>query len=959
MKKILLLMLSLVMVTTMMAEGVTPDEALNQARNFVKNRENKGMRPHRAPGTAASRLVMAKQVNGLYVFNVAKDEGFVIVSNDDRTEPILGYSDNGHFDPDNMPENMKAWLKGYADQIAWLNEHGDEADAVATLPTLTGTPVKQPIAPLITTLWNQDTPYNDLAPYYGVSGGNYVYSVTEVNGYEHCATGCVATAMAQVMNFNRWPEGNSSAIPSYTWENANVSLAGLPATTFDWNNMIDDYDSGYTTAEGTAVAKLMRYCGQSVSMNYGPSSGANTAKVADALKDYFDYSSTTTYKDRSLYTYAGWIELLYNELAQGRPMVFSGQSTGGGHAFVCDGYQSEDYFHINWGWGGQSDGYFKLSVMNPKEQGIGGSSSDDGFNFGQGAIVGIQKNGGTGKVLNVPTSNFSLSLQGIDFSKNSVALGETVEVTFRIKNDGPDEYSGDIWICIPINGNNVLQTGKTFTIPAGETKDCVIPYTPDRYYGTFSIRAYRPTGGGYYNRIGTLSKTLTVTQGSGGSNNVTLTVSDPVVENSEFDYSGGGGRQHYKLYGTKFNATITVTNETDTDYDGTFLWVLIPSGESASVNDIPLKVSANSHVDIPISVKNLDYNHNYYVLQTSYIKNNSYSWVVNGYYHPKGAIMTYSDDGASTIAIPSGTSFNAATDAPEALAVNVSGTGITSITPNSLANTVYIYSGTKPSGLDGKNVVKYDNGNYTAETITLTDNKDFYSPVDFTAEKIEFNYDFTVAANGTNGWNTLVLPFNVTSVTADDAAIDWFHSSSDKSKNFWVKSFARDESTQVYFDFVEEMKANTPYIVAFPGNKWGSKWDMSNKTIKFIGENVTVSNSEAVKSVTGSAYRFVGNTVQDNTANIYSLNEQGNLFVLNQSAGSAPFRAFFKPGTFDISVTSLSLGSVTGGTTSIDDLPATLDQETGAWYSIDGRRLNGQPTQKGVYIKNGKKTIIK
>ena len=179
-------------------------------------------------------------------------------------------------------------------------------------------------------------------------------------------------------------------------------------------------------------------------------SGANTAhEVAVALKQYFDYSSTTTYKDRSLYSYANWIELLYNELAQGRPMVFSGQSTGGGHAFVCDGYQSEDYFHINWGWGGQSDGYFKLSVMNPKEQGIGGSSSDDGFNFGQGAIVGIQKNGGTGTVLNVPTSNCSLSLQSIDFSKNPVALGETVEVTFRITNNGPDEYSGDIWVYVP------------------------------------------------------------------------------------------------------------------------------------------------------------------------------------------------------------------------------------------------------------------------------------------------------------------------------------------------------------------------------------------------------------------------------------------------------------------------------------------------------------------------------
>ena len=947
MKKILLLMLSLVMVTTMMAEGVTPDEALNQARNFVKNRENKGMRPHRAPGTAASRLVMAKQVNGLYVFNVAKDEGFVIVSNDDRTEPILGYSDNGHFDPENMPENMRAWLQGYADQIAWLNEHGDEGSAVATLPSLTSTPVKQPIAPLVSTLWNQDTPYNDQAPYYN---GNS-YSTTAADGYKHCATGCVATAMAQVMNFNRWPEGNSSAIPSYTWENANVSLAGLPATTFDWNNMIDNYKNGYTAAEGAAVAKLMRYCGQSVNMNYGPSSGANTAKVADALKDYFDYSSTTTYKDRSFYTYAGWIELLYNELAQGRPMVFSGQSTGGGHAFVCDGYQSEDYFHINWGWGGQSDGYFKLSVMNPSEQGIGGSSSDDGFNFGQGAIVGIQKNGGTGTVLDVPTSNFSLSLQSINFSKNPVALGETVEVTFRITNNGPDEYSGDIWIYF--NGLS-LMTGKTFTIPAGETKDCVIPYTPDRYYGNFSVQAYRPTGGGYYNRIGTLSKTLTITQGSGGSNNVTLTVSDPVVENTT---SRGNS---FNLYGNQFNATVRVSNETGTDYDGDFIWLFYPAGAtSAAVNTIPMNVPANSYVDMEVSVKNLDYSNTYYGFRPGYIQNNTRAWSNTQFYYMTGGIIAYSENGESTVKIPSGTSFNAATDAPEALAVNVSGTGITSITPNSLANTVYIYSGTKPSGLDGKNVVKYDNGNYTAETITLTDNNGFYSPVDFTADKVEFNYDFTVAADGTNGWNTLILPFNVTSVTADDAAIDWFHSSSDKGKNFWVKAFYSDEATQVYFDFVDEIKANTPYIVAFPGNKWGKKWDMSDKALKFIGENVTVSNSEAVKSVTGSAYRFVGNTVQDNTANIYSLNEQGNLFVLNQSAGSAPFRAFFKPGTFDISVTSLSLGSVTGGTTSIDDLPATLDQETGAWYSIDGRRLNGQPTQKGVYIKNGKKTIIK
>ncbi len=949
MKKILLLMLSLVMVTTMMAEGVTPDEALNQARNFVKNRENKGMRPHRAPGTATSRLVMAKQVHGLYVFNVAKDEGFVIVSNDDRTEPILGYSDNGHFDPENMPENMRAWLQGYADQIAWLNEHGDEESAVATMPSLTSTPVKQPIAPLITTLWNQDAPYNDLAPYYGVSNDSYVYSITEEVGYKKCATGCVATAMAQVMNFNRWPEGNSSAIPSYTWENANVELAGLPATTFDWNNMIDYYKNGYTEAEGTAVATLMRYCGQSVSMNYGPSSGAYTREVANALKQYFDYSSTTTYKDRSLYSYANWIELLYNELAQGRPMVYNGSSSGGGHAFVCDGYQSEDYFHINWGWGGQSDGYFKLSVMNPSEQGIGGSSSDDGFNFGQGAIVGIQKNGGTGTVLDVPISNCSLSLQSINFSKNPVALGETVEVTFRITNNGPDEYSGDIWIVF----NNAARTGKTFTIPAGETKDCVIPYTASGIIGTVYIQAYRPVGNSY-TQIGKTSKPLTITQGSGStSSNIDLG-SSIVVENTEII----NGNNYY-LYGNSFKGLVTITNpEPNTNYSGTYQCDLYDANNNLITRfGDNITVPANSSITIPLKCSGLEKGKTYHVLAI-YVKGGGWSgWTTLANYTVTAGIVTYRSDGSlsvdrvtsSNYSVPSGV-----------LAVDLTTTtDITSITSNNEPNClVLISSGTnKPSGAN--NVVVKNGSNYTAETITLTDNKGFYSPVDFTADKVEFNYDFTVAADGTNGWNTLILPFNVTSVTADDAAIDWFHSSSDKGKNFWVKAFYSDEATQVYFDFVDEIKANTPYIVAFPGNKWGKKWDMSNKALKFIGENVTVSNSEAVKSVTGSAYRFVGNTVQDNTANIYSLNEQGNLFVLNQSAGSAPFRAFFKPGIFDASVTSLSLGSVTGGTTSIDDLPATLDQETGAWYTIDGRRLNGQPTQKGVYIKNGKKTIIK
>lgn len=956
MKKFLLLMLSLFMVTMANAEGVTPKQALEKARNFVQKRENSGNRPKKMPGTAASRLVEAQQVHGLYVFNVAKDEGFVIVSNDDRTEPILGYSDNGHFDPENMPENMRAWLQGYADQIAWLNEHGDEESAVATMPSLTGTPVKQPIAPLMTTLWNQDTPYNDLCPEYATG--------------EKSATGCVATAMAQVMKYHEWPQAQTLAVPGYDKDYNNspcIPVAALPATVFDWSNMLEVYPYHYdsnnvkiadcTDAEATAVATLMRYCGQSLKMNYGASSGTSTHLVADALKTYFNYATTTTYKDRSHYSYANWIELLYNELSQGRPMVYNGSSSGGGHAFVCDGYQNEDYFHINWGWGGMSDGYFKLSVMNPYSQGIGGSSSDDGFNFGQGAIVGIQKNGGTGTVLDVPTSNFSLSLQSVTFSPGStIALGETVNVTFRVRNSGPDDYNGDIWVYV--NGQG-LMTGKTFNIAAGETKDCVVPYTPSGFTGSVNIQAYTPNGFGTYNRLGNASATLTVTQGSGNPTSSNILLGRSIeVENSEL-VNGN----NYNVYGTAFKGTLTVTNsEANTDYYGVYICDLYGYdnnnqwGQKARFIAEYLTVPANSSITIPLEYNGLESGKTYYLYDT-YGSNYQNAWENIANYAVKPGIVTYLADGSLSVAKVTSSNFSVPSGV---LAVDLTTTtNITSITNENEPNCLVLISSgtTKPSGAN--NVVVKNGSNYTAETITLTDNHDFYSPVDFTADKVEFNYDFTVAADGTNGWNTLILPFNVTSVTADDAVIDWFHSSSDSGKNFWVKTFDSDESTQVYFDFVDEMKANTPYIVAFPGNKWGKKWDMSNKTLKFIGENVTVANSEGVKSITGSAYRFVGNTVKDNTANIYSLNEQGNLFVLNQSAGSAPFRAFFKPGIFDASVTSLSMGSVTGGTTAIGDLPSTLDYESDVWYSIDGRRLTGKPTQKGVYINNGKKTIIK
>ena len=327
------------------------------------------------------------------------------------------------------------------------------------------------------------------------------------------------------------------------------------------------------------------------------------------------------------------------------------------------------------------------------------------------------------------------------------------------------------------------------------------------------------------------------------------------------------------------------------------------------------------------------------------------------YFTVKPAITTYAADGTETFTKPSSTSYTAPANA---LVVDVCGTGITSITPNSQPNAIYIYSGTKPTGLEGKNVVQQLGDGYSAESISLTDGYDFFTPVDIESGPIKFTYNFTVGADGTNGWNTLMLPFEAEGVTADETDIDWFHSSTDTGKNFWLKKFVNDDATHVYFDYEDELavQPNTPYIIAFPGDHWGAAWDLSTKEIKFIGAG-TIHKNDAFSSVTGANYRFIGSTMQNNTTNIYCLNASGNKFELKETGGSGPFRAFFKPGIFDSSITSLGIGS--GDATSIS-LPTINDQRStinSGWYTLNGMRLDGKPTTQGVYIHNGKKIVIK
>ena len=453
------------------AENITTEQALNEAMNFLMSQETTSGKPRRAQGTTP-QLTLASRVSGLYVFNVENDGGFVVVSNDDRTRPILGFGESGSFDPDVMPDNMRAWLQGYADEIAWLQEHGSTATDPRKARNKVGTHSTAAVVPLCTSTWNQDTPYNNLCPTY--SDGWY--------GSGKCATGCVATAMAQVMYYHKWPAKSTKVIPAYTTYSYNMSLSSLPVVTFDWTHMKNSYSGSYTSTEATAVATLMKYCGYGVKMDYGPSSGAYTEDVAIALREYFDYNPyTTRFVSRSSYTYENWTDLIYHEVSHNRPVCYGGLSDGGGHEFVCDGYkfeQNTDFFHINWGWGGLSDNYFVLSALDPDQQGIGGSTSTDGFHYGQDAVIGIQKSTASGTTADVSPNIVDLTLNSITLSETAVEPNTAVNITFNVTNNSTDPYDGDLWLCLRQDDDDYLIECESVVIPAQTTQNVVITYSP-------------------------------------------------------------------------------------------------------------------------------------------------------------------------------------------------------------------------------------------------------------------------------------------------------------------------------------------------------------------------------------------------------------------------------------------------------------------------------------------------
>ena len=533
------------------AEEVTPEQAREIAQKFMKSHGSR---------RAAPEMEQPVKVSGLYIFNINNNGGYVIVSNDDQTTPILGFSDSGSIDPDNMPSNMRAWLQGYADEIAWLQKNG-----ITTTPATNKARRRasahstNAIEPMISTKWGQDEPYNYYCPMVD-------------QGYK-IVTGCVATAMAQVMYYTERKAGNNTttttaAIPAYTW-NKN-SWGPIPQDSpLNWSAMQTTYtgEEEKTDASAQAVATLMKYCGYSVRMNYGSNaSSAYLIDVGSALKSYFGYESTVTHYSRYKYTYSSWVDMIYNELSQGRPVLYAGQAVDGGHAFVCDGYKydSTDLFHINWGWDGLCNGYFVLSVLNPDDQGTGGSASNSAYTCGQEAIVGIQKTNGTGTV-EAPTaiSNLNITINSITLSHSTIALGESVNAIISVTNNNQtNNFDGEI--CLFVNNNRTV--GKMFEIASGATANCIITFTPTAT-GTYSLNAKYPnTSNGDYIASTVSSVTLTVAD----QTPTNLTANDITQTSATIGWEIVGGATKWNMRSRSVTATIEDFNDFSTFNNNSF-----------------------------------------------------------------------------------------------------------------------------------------------------------------------------------------------------------------------------------------------------------------------------------------------------------------------------------------------------------------------------------------------------
>lgn len=558
----------------------------------------------------------AQQTDFFYVFSSGADD-FVIVSADDQVYPVLGYSTGATFSPDNIPPNVQKWLEGYKVQIRDVINHDIAATPEieeAWLNYTLGNPSTSHaraggVSPLITTKWDQGRYYNSQCP----SGA---------------PTGCVATAMAQIMKYWNYP-ATGSGFHSYNHKRYGTLSANFGGTSYQWSAM-----PNVVNRDNSAVATLMYQCGVSVDMDYSPqSSGAFVISSKSpvqhcseyAFKTYFGYKKSIRGVERANYSQNQWLNMLKSELDAGRPMLYAGFGSGGGHAFVCDGYDNNSYFHFNWGWGGSYDGYFHINALNPSGTGIGGGSG--GYNSGHQVLLGIEPGvGNSGGTNDKPIDMRVYS--NLNMPQDRVWFKDPITVSVDVANYGNDQFYGEIGAAVFNEQNEFMDFFEVKRVSLGSMKYVTISFenkssavlVPGHYklavFYNINEEGWTIIGDGNYNNLKTFE----------------VYYETDIEVNSNFTIKNNQGKL---IQGTQAVINVDVTNTTKGDFVGSYR-VNLSNLDGSWVQNIAI---VNENQGLPSNyhyTKGLDFEGNItanpgtYLMEVAFMEQGTSGWYYAG-----------------------------------------------------------------------------------------------------------------------------------------------------------------------------------------------------------------------------------------------------------------------------------------------------------------------------------------
>lgn len=545
-------------VSALFANGkqISQNAALSAARKYSRTGQ-----------VAPAKNLRSDKTNNApyYAFNL--EQGYVIVSGDDEMTELVGHAENGFFDAENVPPQMQLWLDGYAEYVAAVQSGKAKARKIL----LSDSP-SVVVEPLVTTKWNQDAPFNNFAPEY----------TDDNNNTQRCATGCAATAMAQIMKFHNWPE---QGVGHYSYEHQSFGTisSDFSEHVYDWTNMIDRYNNGeYSNVQADAVALLMKDCGVSLNMNYGPVSGASIYSYTPAFKNYFRYSSRTV--NRSGCETAEFTRIITDELQEGRPIIYCGTGEDGGHAFVVDGYDTNYFLHVNWGWGGYSDGYFDMNYMDPAGLGIGGGSG--AFKWNQGIVLARPLKDGVEPYEFIQQLCFVLfnDVQGGIFCKQEMPANKGDDVTILLRNTANlsgESFFGSLNVGV-FDDSGALVTmgneerlennnGELLEFQSGRLYSVDLPMTLNTAGiadGNYIVRAMSKANGNVWRKFASTDcLNMTVADGK-----VSLVSPTPNIS-----LTGIGSYNGNVYKGNPFSVNITIHNGSSIPADGSILFKVTDS----------------------------------------------------------------------------------------------------------------------------------------------------------------------------------------------------------------------------------------------------------------------------------------------------------------------------------------------------------------------------------------------